>query len=138
MVLPNLGQTNGGPNGGPNGAWLDDVPAEQNCFFATARVHASRFLGKDCGLNSRSSRMIWSSYQVGACGFNSRILPNVYPIRLVKVNEESMELVRNSRGLCIPCRPGETAVKDQQRGENMFSRRQACMIPCCESSKHLQ
>lgn len=45
--------------------------------------------------------------KVGACGFNSRILPNVYPIRLVKVNEETMEPVRDSGGLCIPCRPGE-------------------------------
>lgn len=45
--------------------------------------------------------------KVGACGFNSRILPNVYPIRLVRVDEDSMELVRDSRGLCVPCRPGE-------------------------------
>ncbi|XP_036407890.1 long-chain fatty acid transport protein 1-like [Megalops cyprinoides] len=45
--------------------------------------------------------------KVGACGFNSRILPNVYPIRLVKVDEESMELVRDREGLCVPCQPGE-------------------------------
>uniref|UniRef100_A0A3B3SCL5 Very long-chain fatty acid transport protein n=1 Tax=Paramormyrops kingsleyae TaxID=1676925 RepID=A0A3B3SCL5_9TELE len=45
--------------------------------------------------------------KVGACGFNSRILPNVYPIRLVKVDEASMELIRDRRGLCVPCRPGE-------------------------------
>uniref|UniRef100_A0A8C4UNX6 Arachidonate--CoA ligase n=1 Tax=Falco tinnunculus TaxID=100819 RepID=A0A8C4UNX6_FALTI len=45
--------------------------------------------------------------KVGACGFNSRILPNVYPIRLVKVNEDTMELIRDASGLCIPCRPGE-------------------------------
>lgn len=45
--------------------------------------------------------------KVGACGFNSRILPNVYPIRLVKVNEETMELVRDKQGLCVSCRPGE-------------------------------
>ncbi|XP_054891687.1 long-chain fatty acid transport protein 1a isoform X1 [Poeciliopsis prolifica] len=45
--------------------------------------------------------------KVGACGFNSRILPNVYPIQLVKVNEETMELIRDSRGLCVPCSPGE-------------------------------
>ncbi|KFV13476.1 Long-chain fatty acid transport protein 1, partial [Tauraco erythrolophus] len=44
--------------------------------------------------------------KVGACGFNSRILPNVYPIRLVKVNEDTMEPIRDSRGLCVPCRPG--------------------------------
>ncbi|XP_065100703.2 long-chain fatty acid transport protein 1a [Paramisgurnus dabryanus] len=45
--------------------------------------------------------------KVGACGFNSRILPYVYPIRLVKVNEETMELVRDKQGLCVPCQPGE-------------------------------
>lgn len=47
-----------------------------------------------------------STRQVGSCGFNSRILPNVYPIRLVKVNEETMELVRDKQGLCVSCRPG--------------------------------
>ncbi|XP_018419558.1 PREDICTED: long-chain fatty acid transport protein 4 [Nanorana parkeri] len=41
------------------------------------------------------------------CGFNSRILPFVYPIRLMKVNEDTMELIRTSEGLCIPCQPGE-------------------------------
>uniref|UniRef100_A0A8C7MW10 Very long-chain fatty acid transport protein n=1 Tax=Oncorhynchus kisutch TaxID=8019 RepID=A0A8C7MW10_ONCKI len=45
--------------------------------------------------------------KVGACGFNSRILPNVYPIRLMKVDEETTALVRDRHGLCVPCRPGE-------------------------------
>lgn len=45
--------------------------------------------------------------KVGACGFNSRILPNVYPIRLMKVDEETTELVRDRHGLCVPCCPGE-------------------------------
>ncbi|XP_063287487.1 long-chain fatty acid transport protein 4-like [Pelobates fuscus] len=44
---------------------------------------------------------------VGSCGFNSRILPFVYPIRLMKVNEETMELIRTPEGICIPCKPGE-------------------------------
>ncbi|GCB72250.1 hypothetical protein scyTo_0001892 [Scyliorhinus torazame] len=44
---------------------------------------------------------------VGACGFNSRILPFVYPIRLVKVDEDTMELIRGRDGVCIPCKPGE-------------------------------
>uniref|UniRef100_A0A4W4HDI9 Very long-chain fatty acid transport protein n=1 Tax=Electrophorus electricus TaxID=8005 RepID=A0A4W4HDI9_ELEEL len=48
--------------------------------------------------------------KVGACGFNSVILPNVYPIRLLKVKEESMELIRDSRGLCVPCGPGEPGI----------------------------
>lgn len=45
--------------------------------------------------------------KVGSCGFNSRILTHVYPIRLVKVNEDTMEPLRDSQGLCIPCQPGE-------------------------------
>ena len=44
--------------------------------------------------------------QMGACGFNSQILPYFYPIRLVKVDEESMELIRGPDGVCIPCKPG--------------------------------
>ncbi|XP_043940390.1 long-chain fatty acid transport protein 1 [Protopterus annectens] len=44
---------------------------------------------------------------VGSCGFSSVILPNVYPIRLIKVNEDSLEPIRDSDGLCIPCRSGE-------------------------------
>ncbi|XP_058419676.1 long-chain fatty acid transport protein 1 isoform X5 [Diceros bicornis minor] len=44
---------------------------------------------------------------VGSCGFSSRILPHVYPIRLVKVNEDTMELLRDAQGLCIPCQAGE-------------------------------
>uniref|UniRef100_A0A668AFC3 Arachidonate--CoA ligase n=1 Tax=Myripristis murdjan TaxID=586833 RepID=A0A668AFC3_9TELE len=45
--------------------------------------------------------------KVGACGFNSQILPFIYPIRLVKVDEETMELIRGPDGVCIPCKPGE-------------------------------
>ncbi|CAI5794436.1 long-chain fatty acid transport protein 4 [Podarcis lilfordi] len=45
--------------------------------------------------------------KLGACGFNSRILPNIYPINLVRVNEETMELIRGPDGLCIRCKPGE-------------------------------
>lgn len=54
--------------------------------------------------------LIGFSVQVGSCGFNSMILPSVYPIRLVKVNEETMELVRNKDGLCVPCQPGEFSI----------------------------
>ncbi|KAJ8283561.1 hypothetical protein COCON_G00024110 [Conger conger] len=45
--------------------------------------------------------------KVGACGFSSRILPSVYPVRLVRVEEESMELVRDETGLCVLCEPGQ-------------------------------
>lgn len=45
--------------------------------------------------------------KVGSCGFTSRILPHVYPVRLVKVNEDTLELLRDAQGLCIPCQAGE-------------------------------
>uniref|UniRef100_A0A452QB06 long-chain-fatty-acid--CoA ligase n=1 Tax=Ursus americanus TaxID=9643 RepID=A0A452QB06_URSAM len=51
--------------------------------------------------------------KVGSCGFNSRILPHVYPIRLVKVNEDTMELLRDAQGLCIPCQAGDVLVMDE-------------------------
>ncbi|NXX98853.1 S27A4 protein, partial [Centropus bengalensis] len=50
---------------------------------------------------------------VGSCGFNSRILPGVYPIGLVKVDEDTMELIRGSDGLCIRCKPGDVLVMDK-------------------------
>ncbi|XP_063000535.1 long-chain fatty acid transport protein 4 [Elgaria multicarinata webbii] len=43
----------------------------------------------------------------GSCGFNSRLFPNIYPINLVRVNEDTMELVRGPDGLCIRSKAGE-------------------------------
>lgn len=48
--------------------------------------------------------------KVGACGFNSVVLPSVYPIRLLRADEDTMELIRDSRGLCVPCKPGEPGI----------------------------
>ncbi|XP_019640878.1 PREDICTED: long-chain fatty acid transport protein 4-like [Branchiostoma belcheri] len=45
--------------------------------------------------------------KVGACGFNSAILPWVYPIRLVRVDEATGQLLRGPDGLCIPAQAGE-------------------------------
>uniref|UniRef100_A0A668W0Y1 Arachidonate--CoA ligase n=2 Tax=Oreochromis TaxID=8139 RepID=A0A668W0Y1_OREAU len=54
----------------------------------------------NCSLGNFDNKM-------GACGFNSQILPFIYPIRLVRVDEETMELIRGPDGVCIPCKPGE-------------------------------
>lgn len=40
---------------------------------------------------------------MGVCGFNSRILFFVYFIRLVRVNEDIMELIRGFDGVCFFC-----------------------------------
>ena len=44
---------------------------------------------------------------MGAVGFVSRIAPAVYPVALIKVNEETGEPVRDANGLCIRCQPFE-------------------------------
>ncbi|XP_045126369.1 long-chain fatty acid transport protein 4-like isoform X2 [Portunus trituberculatus] len=45
--------------------------------------------------------------KVGAVGFVSVLFPTVYPVALLKVDEETREIVRDSNGLCIRCKPGE-------------------------------
>ena len=58
------------------------------------------------GATEGNSNIVNIDGKTGAIGFNSRILPSVYPISLLKVEEETGELLRDSRGLCIPCQPG--------------------------------
>ena len=42
----------------------------------------------------------------GAVGFTSVLLPFVYPVRLIKVTETG-DVVRDKKGLCVLCKPGE-------------------------------
>jgi solute carrier family 27 (fatty acid transporter), member 1/4 len=37
----------------------------------------------------------------GAIGFVSRIIPNVYPIAILRVDQETGEPIRNKKGLCM-------------------------------------
>uniref|UniRef100_A0A2A4K8S3 Very long-chain fatty acid transport protein n=1 Tax=Heliothis virescens TaxID=7102 RepID=A0A2A4K8S3_HELVI len=46
----------------------------------------------------------------GAIGFVSRIFPKVYPIAIIKVNQETGEPIRDSRGLCQLAQPDEPGV----------------------------
>ncbi|XP_030052973.1 long-chain fatty acid transport protein 1 [Microcaecilia unicolor] len=72
----------------------------------TRRFHIKQ-IGEFYGATECNCSIANLDGKVGACGFNSRILPNVYPIQLLKVNEDTMELIRDAQGLCIPCRSGE-------------------------------
>ncbi|XP_028256771.1 long-chain fatty acid transport protein 1-like isoform X2 [Parambassis ranga] len=64
-------------------------------------------IGEFYGATECNCSLINIDGKVGACGFSSRILPNFYPIRLVKVQQDNRKLLRDSQGLCIPCQPGE-------------------------------
>ena len=43
----------------------------------------------------------------GAIGFVSRIIPSLYPISIIRVDEHTGEAIRGPDGLCITCKPGE-------------------------------
>ena len=48
------------------------------------------------------------SNKLGAVGFISRIFPFLIPARVVRVDPDSGEFIRDAKtGLCILCRPGE-------------------------------
>ncbi|XP_056135952.1 LOW QUALITY PROTEIN: long-chain fatty acid transport protein 1-like [Lampris incognitus] len=67
-------------------------------------------VGEFYGATECNCSLINIDGRVGTCGFISRILPSFYPVGLVRVQEESMELLRDAQGLCVPCRPGEPGV----------------------------
>ncbi|KAI5635962.1 AMP-binding enzyme domain-containing protein [Phthorimaea operculella] len=46
----------------------------------------------------------------GAIGFVSRIIPSVYPIAIIKVDQETGEPVRDANGLCQLAKPDEPGV----------------------------
>uniref|UniRef100_A0A3P9JN99 long-chain-fatty-acid--CoA ligase n=1 Tax=Oryzias latipes TaxID=8090 RepID=A0A3P9JN99_ORYLA len=59
-------------------------------------------VGEFYGATECNCSLINIDGKVGACGFSSRILPTFYPVRLVRVQEDQKELLRDSQGLCIP------------------------------------
>ena len=44
----------------------------------------------------------------GSCGFISLIIPSIYPVSLIKLDEETNEPLRDEDGLCMHCRGGES------------------------------
>uniref|UniRef100_A0A914WZ87 Very long-chain fatty acid transport protein n=1 Tax=Plectus sambesii TaxID=2011161 RepID=A0A914WZ87_9BILA len=67
-------------------------------------------IGEFYGSTEGTSNIINTNNYVGACGFFPihPVFALWNPLRLVKVDMETGEIVRNKNGLCIPCQPGET------------------------------
>lgn len=61
------------------------------------------------GATEGNANIINVDNTVGAVGFVSRIIPAVYPISIIKVNEDG-EPIRNAKGLCQKCEPNEPGV----------------------------
>ena len=65
-----------------------------------------KFIGEFYGATEGNSNVLNIDSKMGSVGFTSVLLPFVYPVSLIRVDEEG-EIVRDARGLCIKCRPGE-------------------------------
>lgn len=47
------------------------------------------------------------SGKTGSVGFISVLFPFLFPLGLIVVDEETREPLRDSRGFCVPCKPGQ-------------------------------
>lgn len=65
-------------------------------------------IGEFYGSTEGNANIVNFDNTPGACGFVSRILPIVYPVTLIKCNPITGEAIRNNKGVCIRCGPGET------------------------------
>lgn len=61
------------------------------------------------GATEGNSNIMNVDNKTGAVGFISRIVPSLYPISIIKVDEDG-EPIRNSKGLCQVCEPNEPGV----------------------------
>ncbi|GIY42352.1 long-chain fatty acid transport protein 1 [Caerostris darwini] len=64
-------------------------------------------IGELYGSTEGNANVINIDNKVGAVGFMSRIIPTVYPVSLIKVDANTGDPIRDNRGLCIRCEPGE-------------------------------
>lgn len=63
-------------------------------------------VGEFYGATEGNANLINVDSKRGSCGFVSRIAPFAYPIRLMRVDQDS-EFIRGPDGLCMKCQPGE-------------------------------
>ncbi|KAK7930151.1 hypothetical protein WMY93_006546 [Mugilogobius chulae] len=66
-------------------------------------------IGEFYGATECNCSLINIDGKQGACGFNSRIMPSFYPVRLMRVQENG-EMLRDKQGLCVPCQPGQPGI----------------------------
>ncbi|ESP05040.1 hypothetical protein LOTGIDRAFT_205996 [Lottia gigantea] len=64
-------------------------------------------MGEFYGATEGNCNIINFENKVGAVGFLTRILPFLYPVTLIRVNEQTGEPLRDRNGLCIFAKPGE-------------------------------
>uniref|UniRef100_A0A146LRJ0 Very long-chain fatty acid transport protein n=1 Tax=Lygus hesperus TaxID=30085 RepID=A0A146LRJ0_LYGHE len=78
------------------------------------REFVSRFnvkqIGEFYGATEGNSSTVNGWNRVGSVGYIPWFLKPLYPVELIRVNEETKEPIRGEDGLCIPCKPGEAGL----------------------------
>ncbi|XP_032570854.1 long-chain fatty acid transport protein 1 isoform X1 [Drosophila sechellia] len=69
-----------------------------------------RKVGEFYGATEGNANIMNNDSTVGAIGFISRILPQIYPISIIKADPHTGEPLRNSQGLCERCEADEPGV----------------------------
>ncbi|XP_030375176.1 long-chain fatty acid transport protein 4 isoform X1 [Scaptodrosophila lebanonensis] len=69
-----------------------------------------KHVGEFYGATEGNANIMNNDSTVGAIGFVSRVLPQIYPISIIRADPHTGEPLRNSKGLCDRCEPNETGV----------------------------
>ncbi|XP_046415422.1 long-chain fatty acid transport protein 4-like isoform X1 [Neodiprion fabricii] len=67
-------------------------------------------IGEFYGATEGNSNLVNIDSRVGSVGFVPRYAGALYPVALLRVDEETGEPLRGPDGFCIPCQPGEAGV----------------------------
>lgn len=67
-------------------------------------------IGEFYGSTEGNSNLVNTDGKIGAVGFVPRFAKRLYPVTLVRCDEETGEPLRNSDGRCMRCDPGESGV----------------------------
>ncbi|XP_023324091.1 long-chain fatty acid transport protein 4 [Eurytemora carolleeae] len=65
-----------------------------------------KYIGEFYGATEGNSNVLNIDSKPGSVGFTSVLFPSVYPVSIIRVDQEGNP-VRDERGLCIRCNPGE-------------------------------
>ncbi|XP_013118526.2 long-chain fatty acid transport protein 4 [Stomoxys calcitrans] len=68
------------------------------------------FIAELYGSTEGNANLANVSNQVGAIGFIPILLRNIIHLQVIRVDEETGEPIRNAKGFCIRCNPGETGL----------------------------
>lgn len=82
-------------------------------------------IGEFYGATEGNSNLVNIDNRIGAVGFVPRYAGSLYPVALLRVDEETGEPIRGPEGFCVPCKPGEPGVFvgkiDSRKAVNDFS-----------------